>query len=117
MTPWEYLEVCVDLRKKTWTDSAGRKSKLRKGSTAPLLADLGHQGWDLAGTVPLDRANGAYRLYFKRAVVAVVDIPADVSPAAPAAAKPGAKRAPAVAEALADAPDGAPGAKRSATPA
>jgi hypothetical protein len=66
MPIWEYLEVSVDLSKKTWKDSNGRAEKLRKGNTAPLLDELGKEGWELAGTVPLDRACGAYRLYFKR---------------------------------------------------
>ena len=71
MSQWEYLEVAVDLSKKTWKDSSGRSAKLRKGSTAPILADLGQQGWELTGTVPLDRASGSYRLYFKRQSTAV----------------------------------------------
>jgi hypothetical protein len=70
MARWEYLEVAVDLSKKTWRDSSGRSVKLRKGSTAPILAELGREGWELSGTVPLDRASGAYRLYFKRAPAA-----------------------------------------------
>ena len=66
MPIWEYLEVSVDLSKKTWKDSNGHTEKLRKGNTAPLLATLGEEGWELAGTVPLDRASGSFRLYFKR---------------------------------------------------
>lgn len=66
MPAWEYLEVSVDLSRKTWKDSSGRSERLRKGNTAPLLAELGTDGWELSGTVPLDRARGAYRLYFKR---------------------------------------------------
>ena len=67
MPMWEYLEVAVDLSKKTWRDSTGRTEKLRKGNTGPLLGELGLEGWELSGTVPLDRASGSYRLYFKRA--------------------------------------------------
>ena len=63
---WEYLEVQVDLSKKTWKDSLGRSQKLRKGSTAPALVELGQEGWEMSGSVPLDRAAGSYRLYFKR---------------------------------------------------
>ena len=63
---WEYLEVAVDLSRKTWKDSSGRREKLRKGNTAPLLSALGLDGWELSGTVPLDRSRRSYRLYFKR---------------------------------------------------
>jgi hypothetical protein len=66
MSHWEYLEVAIDLSKRSWKDSSGRRGRLRKGSTAPVLTDLGQEGWELSGTVPLDRASGAYRLYFKR---------------------------------------------------
>ena len=40
MPSWEYLEVAVDLSRKTWKDSNGRSEKLRKGNTAPLLSEL-----------------------------------------------------------------------------
>jgi hypothetical protein len=64
MGQWEYLEVNLDLAKKTWRDSDGREGKLRKGSAAPALNELGVEGWELVTTV----ANGGttQRLLLKR---------------------------------------------------
>jgi hypothetical protein len=75
-TAWDYLEVSVNLSKQRWKDSSGRAVRLRKGNTAPILADLGAEGWELTGTVPLERASESYRLYFKRPRVA--EVPPDV---------------------------------------
>ena len=64
MGQWEYLEVLLDLAKKTWRDSEGRRGKLRKGSVALALNELGIEGWELAASMS---ENGtAHRLLFKR---------------------------------------------------
>ena len=44
MNQWEYLEVMVDLGKKVWKDSEGRRGKLRKNSVALALNELGIEG-------------------------------------------------------------------------
>jgi hypothetical protein len=64
MNQWEYLEVLLDLSKKSWRDSEGRRGKLRKGSVALALNELGIEGWELAASMS---ENGtAHRLLFKR---------------------------------------------------
>ncbi len=64
MGQWEYLEVLLDLAKKTWRDSEGRRGKLRKSSVALALNELGLEGWELAAA--LTENGSAHRLLFKR---------------------------------------------------
>jgi hypothetical protein len=64
MGQWEYLEVLLDLAKKSWRDSEGRRGKLRKGSVALALNELGIEGWELAAA--LTESGSAHRLLFKR---------------------------------------------------
>ena len=64
MGQWEYLEVRVDLSKKSWRDSEGRQGKLRKGSVALALNELGIEGWELSAS--LTENGTAHRLLFKR---------------------------------------------------
>jgi hypothetical protein len=65
MQQWEYLEVTLDAGKKSWKDSSGRSRKLKKGQAAATLAEVGLEGWELAGALPLGTSGDA-RLFFKR---------------------------------------------------
>ena len=64
MNQWEYLEVVVDLSKKTWKDSEGRRGKLRKGSLAVALNEIGTDGWELSAS--LSEKRSTHHLLFKR---------------------------------------------------
>jgi len=64
MNQWEYLEVMVDLGKKVWKDSEGRRGKLRKNSVALALNELGIEGWELVAS--LTENASSHRLLFKR---------------------------------------------------
>jgi hypothetical protein len=64
VSQWEYLEVMVDLAKKTWKDSAGHRGKLRKNSVALALNELGKESWELAASLSVNGAT--HRLLFKR---------------------------------------------------
>ncbi|MGH2354107.1 MAG: hypothetical protein ACRDI2_07965 [Chloroflexota bacterium] len=77
---WEYLEVSVDLDKKSWKDGIGRSRKLKKSGMSRALAELGQEGWELAGTLPVGNGDGKARLYFKRPLV-VLDEPGGEPPA------------------------------------
>lgn len=66
---WEYLEVSVDLDRKTWKDGTGRSRKLKKGQLGEALAELGREGWELAGTLPGAAADGKAWMFFKRPLV------------------------------------------------
>jgi hypothetical protein len=69
---WEYLEVYVF--DGSWTDSSGRKGRLKEVSvgslargfrdTTPLLNELGRQGWELIGTT--GSSVTCYKLWLKR---------------------------------------------------
>ena len=71
MQKWEYLVVHVGLIQ--WVDSKGRKGELVQSNpprtlewfeNTHLLASLGEEGWELAGTVTLADFKGG--LIFKR---------------------------------------------------
>lgn len=64
MNQWEYLEVILDLSKKAWRDSEGRRGRLRKGSVALALNELGIDGWELVTS--LHQGNLTHRLLLKR---------------------------------------------------
>jgi hypothetical protein len=64
VSQWEYLEVILDLSKKTWKDSEVRRGKLRKNSVALALNELGIEGWELAAA--LTENSSGHRLLFKR---------------------------------------------------
>jgi hypothetical protein len=61
---WEYLEAGVDLAKKVWRDSTGRRRRLKKGAAAEVLSEVGREGWELVGTWPVGGSEA--RFYFKR---------------------------------------------------
>ena len=64
MQEWEYLELTLDLAKRTWRDSDGRRGKLRRGAAAPALNEVGLEGWELAATLGENERRA--RLLFKR---------------------------------------------------
>lgn len=71
MQKWEYLFMSV--YQDHWADSNGHNGKLPKikapgsndfNNPCPVIASLGEQGWELAGTMAYH--TDSYRLYFKR---------------------------------------------------
>jgi len=64
MNQWEYLEVMVDLGKKVWKDSEGRRGKLRTNSVALSLNELGSVGRELVAS--LTENASSYLMLFKR---------------------------------------------------
>jgi hypothetical protein len=72
---WEYLEVVLgndsiraDKTNLIWRDSMGRSGDLqalvfRFANSAPLLNELGAQGWELVGVQPSSDVSGHYAKY------------------------------------------------------
>jgi hypothetical protein len=70
MQTWEYLQIHVD--DKDWIDSTGRSGQLpelrrgkRWGNLAPLLDELGSEGWEVAGVLNSDDS-WEYQVVLKR---------------------------------------------------
>ncbi len=71
MRRWEYLEL--DVHVEHWSGSDGRSGRLpavqvgagRLASVAPLLNELGAEGWELAG-VAGSQSPLIFRLFLKR---------------------------------------------------
>ncbi len=81
---WEYLEVFVDLDKKSWKDGTGRSRKLKKGQLGEALAELGREGWELAGTLPHGSADEEAWMFFKRPLIEGQEPSLIVDPTSPA---------------------------------
>ena len=72
MQKWEYLEVRISGPE--WADSQGNCGRLTDlklrctswRSAAPMLNDLGEQGWEMVVAAD-DESLNSYLLYFKRA--------------------------------------------------
>lgn len=67
---WEYVEVYVDVNNSAWRDSRGNVGDLRarhyRFAPDELLDELGADGWELVGVVPIGAGGHSYGMFLKR---------------------------------------------------